>query len=142
MRVVLDTSVIVKAVRNPNGASAALISEAIEGRLTLLVSTALGLEYEAVTLRPEHWVWPGFGRPEAERLLDLLAAVSTPVRINFQWRGALPDPDDDMALEVALNGQADALVTFNDRDFAPAVERFGLALVRPHAILETVRKLR
>ncbi len=73
MRLVLDTSVIVKAVRNFRGASAAVIEAALDGRVTLLASTPLWLEYEAVVTRPEHWVWPGFIAAEADKFLDLLA---------------------------------------------------------------------
>lgn len=139
MRVVIDTSVIVKAVRNFRGASAALVGEALAGRLTALVSTPLGLEYEAVVKRSEHWVWPGFGAAEADRFLDVLAGVCEPVDIRFRWRGFLPDPDDDMVIEAAMNGQADVIATFNERDFAPASAHFGLAIRRPDAILAALR---
>jgi putative PIN family toxin of toxin-antitoxin system len=135
MRLVLDTSVIVKAVRNFRGASAALIDAALDGRVTPLVSTALWLEYEAVVRRPEHWIWPGFNAAEADKFLDLLAAICTPVEISFKWRGFLSDPDDEMVVEVALNGNAQALVTFNERDFAHVSAQFGLVLRRPDAIL-------
>jgi putative PIN family toxin of toxin-antitoxin system len=139
MRVVLDTSAVIKAIRNFNGASAALIDEALAGNLTLLVSTTLALEYEAVVKRSEHWVWPGFGAAEAERFLDLLANLATPVDVHFSWRGFLSDPNDDMVVEAAVNGHADALVTFNERHFRPAVEQFGLAVRRPDAILRELR---
>lgn len=139
MRLVIDTSVIVKAIRNFNGASAALIQEAVLQRVVMLVSTPLWLEYQSVVRRPEHWVWPGFGAADAERFLDVLANVATPVEIRFRWRGFLPDPDDDMVLETAVNGGADALVTFNEQDFAPAVVRLGLELRRPNAILALLK---
>jgi len=139
MRLVLDTSVIVKAIRNFRGASAALIDEAVGGRVTLLASTALWLEYEAVIKRPEHWVWPGFDAAEADKFLDVLAEVCSPVDISFRWRGFLNDPNDEMVVEVAMNGRADALVTFNDRDFAPATAQLGLVLRRPDAILAELR---
>jgi predicted nucleic acid-binding protein len=51
----------------------------------------------------------------------------------------LPDGDDDMVLETAVNGQADMLVTMNRRDFEPAVGAFTLRLVPP---AEAVRRLR
>lgn len=139
MRLVLDTSVIVKAIRNFEGASAALIDAAIDGRVTLLISTPLWLEYESLISRSEHWVWPGFNAVEADRFLDLLAGLCTPVEVSFAWRGFLADPDDEMVVEVALNGRADAIVTFNERDFAPASAQFGLALRRPDAILAQLR---
>ena len=139
MRLVLDTSVIVKAIRNFKGASAALINAAVDGRVTLLISTPLWLEYESLISRSEHWVWPGFNAAEADRFLDLLAGLCTPVEISFARRGFLADPDDEMVVEVALNGRADAIVTFNERDFAPAAVQFGLALRRPDAILAALR---
>lgn len=63
------------------------------------------------------------------------AEVSEPVDIAFRWRGELPDPSDDMVLEAAINGRAEALVTFNPRHFAGVTEQFGLALRDPRTIL-------
>ena len=56
------------------------------------------------------------------RVLDDLAAVARPVRLAFRWRPRLSDPDDDMVLETAINGSASAIVTFNQRDFAPGTK--------------------
>jgi predicted nucleic acid-binding protein len=64
-------------------------------------------------------------------LLDAVAAVCTPVRLAFLWRPTLRDPDDDMVLEAAVNGQAHAIVTFNRRDFIPAMENSELKSFRP-----------
>ena len=52
-RVVLDTDVVVAAMRSRTGASAEVLRLAGAGRLRLLVSVPLILEYEAVTTRPE-----------------------------------------------------------------------------------------
>ncbi|MGO9461111.1 MAG: putative toxin-antitoxin system toxin component, PIN family, partial [Rhodomicrobium sp.] len=54
MRVVLGPNVIVTALRSPRGASAALVRLVAEGKITLLMSVAIALEYEAVCLRPEN----------------------------------------------------------------------------------------
>jgi predicted nucleic acid-binding protein len=51
-----------------------------------------------------------------------------PVTIHRAWRPQLRDPADEMVLEAAINGRADALVTFNVNDFAPA-KRFGLTVM-------------
>jgi predicted nucleic acid-binding protein len=69
-------------------------------------------------------------------LLDAVAAVVEPVRLAFLWRPVVRDPDDDMVLEAAVNGRADALVTFNIRDFDEA-SSFGVAVLSPG---ETVRR--
>ncbi len=43
-----------------------------------------------------------------------------------------------MVLEAALNGQADAIVTLNVRDFGTVAERFGIAILSPG---EALRRL-
>lgn len=53
------------------------------------------------------------------------------VESHFVWRPQLRDPADEMVLEAAVNGQADAIVSFNHRDFGTAPARFGLALLLP-----------
>lgn len=139
MRLVLDTNVIIRAIRSPEGVSAALVAEALRGVVRPLISTTLGLEYEAVVLRPEHWVAGGFDQHRAEGLLARLADVSEPVDIAFKYRGILPDPDDEMVIEAAMNGQADALVTFNARHFV-GVAPYGLAVCDPMTILGRLRR--
>ncbi len=136
MRLVLDTNVIVRAFRGPSSASARLIEAAADGKATLVASLALGLEYEAVCLRPEHVQAAGLRSDEVEAFLDGLSQLVHPVRVNYHWRGFLPDADDDLVLEAALNGDVDALVTFNQRDFRVAIAQFGLRLALPRDILD------
>jgi len=54
MRLVLDTDVVVAAMRSPQGASAAIVRAARTRQTTLLTSVSLALEYEAVCYRAEH----------------------------------------------------------------------------------------
>jgi predicted nucleic acid-binding protein len=51
------------------------------------------------------------------------------------WRPRLRDADDDMVLEAAANGRADAIATFNTRDFAGVASEFGIAVLTPAEIL-------
>jgi hypothetical protein len=71
-------------------------------------------------------------------LLDAVAAVAEPMRLAFLWRPTLPDADDDMVLETAVNGRAEGIVTFNRRDFGPAAEHFGIAVLLP---VEAIKRL-
>jgi predicted nucleic acid-binding protein len=50
----------------------------------------------------------------------------------------LPDPDDDLVLETAVNSHAEVVITFNRRHFEPAAARFGIEIVSP---VEAVRRL-
>ncbi|MCY3970882.1 MAG: putative toxin-antitoxin system toxin component, PIN family [Acidobacteria bacterium] len=138
MRLVLDTNVIVAALRSPIGASAALVDHALNATFVLVLSVPLALEYEAVCLDPAQRIVSGLSETEVEAVVSALCAVAAPVAARFLWRPQLRDPGDEMVLETAINGEADALVTFNRRDFGPAPERFGIALLSPQ---EALRRL-
>lgn len=93
------------------------------------------LEYEAVLSRPEHLKASGASGDDVADVLDGLALVGKRVRFAFRWRPALSDPNDDMVLETAVNGQADAIVTFNQRDFDRVAGQFGCRVMRPREFL-------
>ena len=131
MRLVLDTDVVVAAMRSPSGASAALLGAALEGKVQLLANVALIVEYEAVCTRDEHLRAVGLSHSQASVFLDAVAALAEPVDSHFIWRPQLKDPSDEMVLEAAVNGRAQAIVSFNRRDFAVAPERFGLKVLLP-----------
>ena len=135
MRVVLDTNVVVAGLRSPTGASAALIDLALRGAFTLLLSVPLVLEYEAVCRDPGQRIVSGLNDIEVETIVTALCAVAEPVAARFLWRPQLHDPADEMVLEAAINGSADALVTFNRQDFGGAPARFGIASLLPREVL-------
>lgn len=134
MRVVLDTDVVVRALKSPESASAALIRAVREGRVTMLASLANALEYEDVLGRPAIVAGTPYTPDEGAAFARAVAALAEPVLIHRTWRPRLKDPGDEHILEAALNGAAAAIVTFNRRDFAPAVE-LGLRLALPRDIL-------
>lgn len=139
-RLVLDTGVLIAALRSDRGASRVLLTGALQGTFTLLASVPLMLEYEAVATRPEHLAASGLSEGDVQALLDALARVVTPVRLAFLWRPLLLDAADDMVLETAANGRADLLVTLNRRDFEPASEAFTFEVVSPGEALTRLRR--
>jgi putative PIN family toxin of toxin-antitoxin system len=138
MRLVLDTAVMVAALRSDTGASRRLLEAAFDGEFTLLVSVPLMIEYQAVLTRQEHLDASGLTVDEVDALLDAVAAVTEPVRLAFLWRPSLRDPSDDMVLETGVNGRAEAIVTFNRRDFTSVAGRFGIAILLPREALGKV----
>lgn len=138
MRYVLNTNIIVAGLRSPSGASAALIEQALRGAFTPLLSVALALEYEAVCNAPAQRIVSGLNEAEVNTIITALCSVSEPVALQFLWRPLLRDPADEMVLETAINGFADALVTFNRRDFGDAATRFGIELLRPQEALRRI----
>jgi putative PIN family toxin of toxin-antitoxin system len=136
MRVVLDTNVIVAAMRSPRGASAQLLRFIVHERAILILSAAMALEYEAICTMPEHRVAAGLTEAEVFAFVDGIVALAEPVRMLFLWRPQLRDANDEMVLETAVNGRAEAIVTFNARDFATATARFGIEVLKPVEVLK------
>ena len=130
---------MIAALRSPTGASAALLSCLDLGMATLLLSVPLALEYEATCHAAEHRLAAGLSKAEVEVFVNSLIAMAEPVEIHFLWRPQLRDPGDEMVLEVAVNGQADALVTFNHRDFQKAPESFGVETLLPREALKRLK---
>ncbi|WP_246172471.1 putative toxin-antitoxin system toxin component, PIN family [Nitrospirillum amazonense] len=134
MRLVLDTNILVHARRSRRGASNALLRMVDQNAFRMLASVPLFLEYEAVLTRPEQLLASGLSRSLALGFLNYLAGLVEPVRLHYLWRPQLGDVADEMVLETAINGRADAIVTFNQRHFAPAA-RFGIELLFPEDAL-------
>ncbi len=135
---VLDTSVMVAAFRSSRGASRQLLLGALVGRFEMLVSVPLLLEYEAVLTRPDQLSVFGISRREVERVLDDIAFIARPVRLAYRWRPQLPDANDDMVLETAVNGNADAVITFNQSDFKALSRRFDCQVMLPRTALREI----
>ena len=138
-RVVLDTSVVVAGLRTRLGAGNAVLRLVANRRLVLLATPPLFLEYEDVLNRPEQRLAHGLAPERIDEFLAELAALIEPVEVHFLWRPQARDPNDEMVLEAAINGRADAVVTYNVRDFAVAAARFGISVLGPADLLKKVR---
>ncbi|MBI2307604.1 MAG: putative toxin-antitoxin system toxin component, PIN family [Rhodocyclales bacterium] len=138
-RVVLDTNVLVAASRSRLGASFALLQALRAGRYKALVSVPLLLEYEAVLHRLEQLQARGRSAAMTDAFLDALCLFVEPVHLHYLWRPQLRDPADEMVLETALNGRAEALVTLNTGDFAAAAN-FRLPVLTPGAFLRQLNE--
>ena len=131
MKYVLDTNVVVAAVRSPKGASAEILRMTLLKKVEVVCSVPLFLEYEAVLKRPEHLKAAGVSPQDVTNLLNVLAGKIQQVEIAYLWRPQLRDAADEMVLEAAVNGQAGGIITFNERDFLPQALNFGLVLLKP-----------
>ncbi len=136
----MDTDAIIAAMRSPPGASAAIIRKARQGKVALLLSVPLAMEYEAVCVRPEHQLAAGLSEQEVRIFVDAVIAIAEPVKIHYLWRPQLRDPSDEMVLETAVNGRANLLITFNVRDYGTAPVRFGIEVMTPREAVERISK--
>jgi putative PIN family toxin of toxin-antitoxin system len=134
-QVVVDTNVLLAALRSRRGASYRLLSLLGDGRRQMNVSVPLVLEYEDVVKRPG--VGVGLSTDEVDDILNFICAEANRREIFYLWRPILPDPKDDFILELAVESRCDYIVTFNVRDFAGA-DKFGIKIATPR---EFLRKL-
>jgi predicted nucleic acid-binding protein len=78
---------------------------------------------------------------ETLELIEAVEAFAEPVEVVGKTRPLSPDPDDDMILDLAINGRAEALVTRNKKHFAAAGKRFGIPVLSPAELLEKMREI-
>jgi putative PIN family toxin of toxin-antitoxin system len=138
LRVTIDTSVIVAALRSKTGAGNKILRLVALRKLVPLMTTAMFLEYEEVLKRSEQRLAHGPKIGEIDQFLSGFLSASEAVEIEFQWRPQLPDTDDEMIFEAAVNGRADALVTYNVKDFREAAKVFGLRVLLPGDLLAEI----
>nr|MBS0019848.1 putative toxin-antitoxin system toxin component, PIN family [Gammaproteobacteria bacterium] len=133
--VVLDTNVLVAAVRSRRNASFQVLKRIGTGVFDVAVSVPLMLEYEDALNR--HRLQTLLGPEDIESILDYVCQVAKHQDIYFLWRPLLRDPKDDLVAEVAVASGSDAIVTYNRRDFA-GVGRFGMRVIEPVQLLREI----
>lgn len=131
--VVLDTNVLVAAIRSRRGASFRVLERLGTDAYDIVISVPLVLEYEDALLRHRGLLSP----EEISDLIDYVCRVGRRQRIFYLWRPLLRDPKDDMVAEVAIAGGVEAVVTHNRRDFE-GLEKFGSRVISPQEFLRLI----
>ncbi len=131
--IVIDTNVILSALQSNKGKSYELISKIGNDIFDFAISVPLILEYEAIL--KNHLDRSIFADSDIESFIDYLCAVGIKTKIFYLWRPYLKDPFDDHILEVTIQSNAQAIVTFNKKDFREA-ENLGIKILTPKEILE------
>jgi putative PIN family toxin of toxin-antitoxin system len=139
LRVVLDTNVLVAAIRSRQGASYALVSSIPSEDFRPCLSIGLYAEWLDVLTRPVNLA-PGRTSEDAASFVRYLASQSHLQEIHFLWRPFLVDPDDDMLLELALAAGCEYIITYNVRDFSGS-DQFGVAALTPREFLKRIGKM-
>jgi len=63
-------------------------------------------------------------------LLDGICAIANQRNIFYLWRPITSDPDDDFLIDLAIELQANFIITYNLRDLRSA-EGFGIKVITP-----------
>jgi putative PIN family toxin of toxin-antitoxin system len=130
--IVVDTNVIVAALRSSRGAAYRLLTLFGRGAFDVYISVPLVLEYETVIKRLSDEI--ALAEQDIDDVLDYICAVGNHQSLFYLWRPHLRDPRDDMVLELAVAANCDVIVTYNRRDFE-GIEQFGLEVMTPREFL-------
>jgi len=133
--ILLDTNVLVAALRSQRGASYLLLKMIDDKRIQLHVSTPLIKEYEDVLSRSKH----ALDETEVETVLDYLVLVAKVHKIYYLWRPILKDIKDDMVLELAVKANS-MIITYNKGDFKES-EQFNIPVLNPKEFLNMLGEL-
>jgi putative PIN family toxin of toxin-antitoxin system len=135
-QIVIDTSVLLAGLRSSRGQAFHLLQLVGSGRFEINLSVPLVIEYESVLLRE----LPNLPVPRfvVDDVINFQCAVADRHQIFFLWRPFLRDPQDDIVLELAVKAGCDAIVTYNQRDFAGVEETFQIRVVAPGEFLKDI----
>jgi putative PIN family toxin of toxin-antitoxin system len=133
--IVIDTNVVVAALRSKRGASSKLLSLVGTQKFEIHDSVPLILDYEDVIQRQRDAV--GLSQNDVSTLIDSLCTLAQHHEIYFLWRPSLSDANDELILELAVSAHCDYIVTHNLADFK-GVEKFGIKVVTPGKFLQII----
>ena len=137
-KIVINTNVILSALQSNKGKSFELISKIGNDLFDFALSVPLVLEYE--TILKSHLNKTIFTDSDINDFIDYLCAVGIKTKIFYLWRPYLKDPFDDHVLEVAINSNADAIVTYNKKDFLEA-QTLGMKILTPKEFLDEMQEV-
>lgn len=137
-QVVIDTNVLVAALKSNQGASYKLINLIPSRKFEVYISVPLLLEYESIAKRYQDQT--NLTEQEIDDIIDLICGLANEQEIFYLWRPHLKDPKDDMVLELAVAGGCGHIITFNLKDFVN-IAVFGIQAVRPKEFLQLIGEI-
>lgn len=138
-KIVIDTNVILSALRSSRGASFRLLSTIDSGLFEFSLSVPLFMEYESVAKRNKDQL--RLSDSVIDDILDYLAEIGNKREIYFLWRPFLSDPKDDLVLEVAVESESDFIISYNKKDFKN-IEKFDLKVLTPQEFLKLIEVIK
>lgn len=136
-RIVIDTNVLVSALKSRSGWSFDLLTRIGSGQFQHVITVPLVIEYEDVLHRKG---MVPISKTAVDDVLDYVCASGLRQKVHFLWRPKLTDVRDDMVLEAAFNGQCDAIVTWSIRDFSAAAA-LGIDVLSPDLFVKRLKEL-
>ena len=135
----IDTNVMVAALKSKRGASYKLLSIIDQDKFQISISVPLIIEYEYALKRTDLNIL--LTDSEIDDILDYICQIADKREIFYLWRPYLKDPKDDMILELAVESESDYIITYNQKDFQ-GVSKFGIKTLTPKAFLKKIGEIK
>lgn len=137
-KIVIDTNVMVAALKSNRGASYKLLSIMDQGKFQISISVSLIFEYEDVLKRGDIKI--NLETEDVDNIFDYICRIADTREIFYLWRPFLKDPKDDLILELAVESESDFIITYNKKDFE-GIDKFGLQALTPGEFLEKIGEI-
>ena len=136
LKIIIDTNILFTALRSNLGASYKLISLLPSELFDFAVSVPLVVEYEDVLKRSNKL--EGISPEDINDFIDFLVSIAERKKVHYLWRPFLKDPCDDMLVELAVASNADAIVTYNKKDFHNVEKIFAVKVIDAKELLKLI----
>ncbi|MFN6530884.1 putative toxin-antitoxin system toxin component, PIN family [Nostoc sp. ChiSLP03a] len=117
-QLVLNTNVLLTGLRSNRGASYKLLTILNDTRWQLNVSTTLVFEYEEILKQEKEQL--GLSDEDIDNVIEAICRIANRCSIFYLWRPVARDPDDDFLIDLAVEYQADFIITYNKKDLQAA----------------------
>ena len=138
--IVIDTNVLVAALRSNRGASFKLLCIVGQNKFNMNISVPLLIEYEDATKRLIGKI--ALKEKYIDHILNYICSVSTHRKIFFLWRPFLKDSKDDLVLELAVSSKCYSIITYNKKDFSRVQKHFGIQILTPKEFLKKIGEIK
>ena len=143
MRIVVDTTILVRATEASHGPARELLLRIIEDRHTLVLSNEILYELARVLRYPRLLKLYALTEERVYEYINLLRVVAEIVPLSPLLSAPMRDINDIVVAQTAILGEAEVLCTrdkdFYDRDAAQFLQDAGVTVLDDIALLQRLR---
>ena len=131
MKVVIDTSVWISALITKECKARDILRLVFQDQIAPQISEPLFREYESVMKRKKVQSLTVLTEEEQRELFEAFLSKCIWNDIYYAWRPNLKDENDNFLVELAVASGAEAIITYNVKDFKNAELVFGHRVTTP-----------
>lgn len=143
MRIVLDTTILVRANESSQGPARQLLLDIVTGRHTLLLCNEILYELARVLRYPRLQALHGLPETRIYDYIGFLREVSELVTLNPLLSIPIRDVNDIVVVQTALIGEADVICTKDEDFYDPGITRFlarvGISVMDDVTLMQRMR---